>query len=205
MQTVAVATTAYALAAGKAVIATLRRAGYAILTFSPGELVTATPESLQNRMLELGNEVISDLQDFEALPAPDVVDIDYDRAAITAMRLAGYAVVLFAPSELGSAKPESLQNRLVELGNEVILDLQSTSLAQLSPSLRIPNTSPHNCIRRLWPRLQRSEGAASLPAARALSWSTTWFTWMARSRRIKSARTPSSYPTSWAPTSSAPA
>ena len=43
---------------------------------------------------------------------------------LTELRLAGYAVVIFSPEELGTADPRVLQNRLVELGNEAITDLQ---------------------------------------------------------------------------------
>lgn len=43
---------------------------------------------------------------------------------LTELRLAGYAVVIFSPEELGTADPVFLQNRLVGLGNEAISDLQ---------------------------------------------------------------------------------
>lgn len=36
------------------------------------------------------------------------------------LRAAGYAVVMFSPSELAGADPDAVTNRLVELGNEVI-------------------------------------------------------------------------------------
>lgn len=43
------------------------------------------------------------------------------RQAINELRLAGYAVVVFSPSELdGGVEPRTLEKRLVELGNEAI-------------------------------------------------------------------------------------
>ncbi len=42
------------------------------------------------------------------------------------LRSSGYAVVLFSPDELGTATAKSLENRLVELGNEAITDLQES-------------------------------------------------------------------------------
>lgn len=44
-------------------IFSLREQGYAIVVFSPDELGSATSSSLENRLVELGNEAISDLQD----------------------------------------------------------------------------------------------------------------------------------------------
>ena len=41
------------------------------------------------------------------------------------LRKAGYAVVIFSPDELGTASSKSVEDRLVELGNEVIADLQA--------------------------------------------------------------------------------
>lgn len=39
------------------------------------------------------------------------------------LRMAGFAIVIFNPEELGEVEPRLVQNRLVELGNEVISDL----------------------------------------------------------------------------------
>ena len=44
--------------------------------------------------------------------------------AISALRHAGYAVVVFYPEELGDANPRRLEDRLCELGVECISDLQ---------------------------------------------------------------------------------
>jgi hypothetical protein len=44
--------------------------------------------------------------------------------AISALRHAGYAVVVFYPEELGDANPRRLEDRLCELGAECISDLQ---------------------------------------------------------------------------------
>jgi hypothetical protein len=46
------------------------------------------------------------------------------REAATRIRLEGYAVVVFSPEELGGVDPRTLQNRLVELGNQAIDDLK---------------------------------------------------------------------------------
>jgi hypothetical protein len=46
--------------------------------------------------------------------------------AITQMRLAGYAIVRFSPEELTGVEPKTLENRLVELGNQAIEDLRET-------------------------------------------------------------------------------
>lgn len=60
----------------------------------------------------------------------DGTSIDLSQAAksraeyLNEMRLAGYAVVIFSPEELGTASSRTLENRLVELGNEAISDLQ---------------------------------------------------------------------------------
>ncbi len=43
---------------------------------------------------------------------------------LSELRMAGYAVVIYSPEELGTADARVLQNRLVELGNEAISDLQ---------------------------------------------------------------------------------
>ena len=42
------------------------------------------------------------------------------KEAILALRTQGFAVVVFSPEELKRADPGSVENRLVELGNEVI-------------------------------------------------------------------------------------
>lgn len=46
------------------------------------------------------------------------------RESARKLREYGYAVTIFSPDELGQTSPESLQNRLIELGNEAIDDLQ---------------------------------------------------------------------------------
>lgn len=56
--------------------------------------------------------------------ARSLIKQDLLRSALTDLRLAGYAVVTFSPQELGAADPKTLENRLVELGNEAISDLQ---------------------------------------------------------------------------------
>jgi hypothetical protein len=50
-----------------------------------------------------------------------------ENEAITQLRLAGYAVVRFSPDELEGVDPHTLQNRLVELGNQAIDDLRDDS------------------------------------------------------------------------------
>lgn len=60
----------------------------------------------------------------------DGTSFDLSKAAKTTsqylneLRMAGYAVVIFLPDELGGASAKSLENRLVELGNQAITDLQ---------------------------------------------------------------------------------
>ena len=60
----------------------------------------------------------------------DGTSIDLSQAAkrraeyLNEMRLAGYEVVIFSSEELGTASSRSLDNRLVELGNEASSDLQ---------------------------------------------------------------------------------
>ena len=41
------------------------------------------------------------------------------------MRDAGYAVIVWSPEELGSASPDKVQDRSIELGREVISDLNT--------------------------------------------------------------------------------
>lgn len=53
------------------------------------------------------------------------------KVALSELRLSGYAVVIFSPEELGTTDPRGLQNRLVELGNEAISDLQDDSEMQV--------------------------------------------------------------------------
>lgn len=49
------------------------------------------------------------------------------RQAITDLRLAGYAVAIFSPSELdGNVEPRTLESRLVELGNQAIEDMRES-------------------------------------------------------------------------------
>ena len=45
------------------------------------------------------------------------------------LRAEGSAVVIFSPHELGGVSPRVLENRLVELGNEVIFDLAGAATA----------------------------------------------------------------------------
>lgn len=45
------------------------------------------------------------------------------RDAIAEMRSHGYALVMFSPEEVGNADRVAVESRLVELGNEVIDDL----------------------------------------------------------------------------------
>lgn len=45
------------------------------------------------------------------------------RDAIAEMRSHGYALVMFSPEEVGNADRVAVESRLVELGNEVINDL----------------------------------------------------------------------------------
>lgn len=56
------------------IISDLRSEGYAVVMFSPEELGTATAKSLENRLVELGNEAISDLQDFGESDVDDGAD-----------------------------------------------------------------------------------------------------------------------------------
>lgn len=42
------------------------------------------------------------------------------QAAIHSLRKAGYAVVVFNPDELRGVPPDRLEDRLIELGNEMI-------------------------------------------------------------------------------------
>lgn len=44
-------------------IRSLRQRGFAVIIFSPEELKTATAHSVERRLVELGNEAISDLQE----------------------------------------------------------------------------------------------------------------------------------------------
>jgi hypothetical protein len=37
---------------------------------------------------------------------------------------AGYAIIIWTPEELGDANPRKVEDRLIELGHEVIGDLQ---------------------------------------------------------------------------------
>lgn len=53
------------------------------------------------------------------------------RQIVSELRIEGYAVVLFSPDELGTATAKSLENRLVELGNEAIEDLQECSSTEI--------------------------------------------------------------------------
>lgn len=46
------------------------------------------------------------------------------RTAVETLRHAGYAVVVFYPEEVGSADPRRVEDRLAELGNDVIDDLK---------------------------------------------------------------------------------
>jgi hypothetical protein len=52
------------------------------------------------------------------------------QAAIHSLRQAGYAVVTFTPDEIGDADPWRVEDRLVELGNQVIVDLGGGAQSQ---------------------------------------------------------------------------
>ena len=60
----------------------------------------------------------------------DGTSLDLSKAAksksqyLNELRMAGYAVVIYSPDELGGASAKNLENRLVELGNQVIDDLK---------------------------------------------------------------------------------
>lgn len=51
---------------------------------------------------------------------------DKQREALRELRDSGYAVIVWTPEELGNADVNRVQDRLIELGFEVISDLQST-------------------------------------------------------------------------------
>lgn len=44
------------------------------------------------------------------------------QAVIDSLRKAGYAVVLFTPSELGKARPKQVEARLIELANDGVIE-----------------------------------------------------------------------------------
>ena len=46
------------------------------------------------------------------------------REVINQLRLAGYAIIVWTPEELGDASPKRVEDRSVELGWDVINDLQ---------------------------------------------------------------------------------
>lgn len=50
--------------------------------------------------------------------------------AVHSLRLAGYSVTIFSPTELQDVNPRSLENRLVELGNEAIDDLRERTSSE---------------------------------------------------------------------------
>jgi hypothetical protein len=64
-----------------------------------------------------------------AQPAPNASQpedvVKSNQKYLNELRLAGYAVVIFSPDELGTANAKSLEERLVELGNESISDLEA--------------------------------------------------------------------------------
>jgi hypothetical protein len=65
------------------------------------------------------------------------------RHLISELRGEGYAVVLFSPDELGTATAKSLENRLVELGNEAISDLQEGEATEAHNSNREYTNGPY--------------------------------------------------------------
>lgn len=46
------------------------------------------------------------------------------RAAIQALRHDGYAVIIWTPDEVGTANPRKVEDRQIEMGWDVISDLQ---------------------------------------------------------------------------------
>jgi len=48
---------------------------------------------------------------------------EQQKETVRSLRLKGFAVVVFSPSELEGVNPETLQDRLIQLGNEAIEDL----------------------------------------------------------------------------------
>lgn len=47
-----------------------------------------------------------------------------EREVITRLRHDGFAVLVWYPEELGEANPRRVEDRLIELGHQVIEDLQ---------------------------------------------------------------------------------
>lgn len=62
----------------------------------------------------------SDFSDDNPVSNKEVEALTY----FTALKRMGYAVVAFAPEELKGVNPDRVEDRLIELGNEVINDLE---------------------------------------------------------------------------------
>jgi hypothetical protein len=89
------------------------------LPFQAGNTLKAIEGYLASKA-DHGDEVASGLRNM-------LKPLLNSRQIIRELRDDGYAVVLFSPTELGSASARSLESRLVELGNEAIDDLQEYS------------------------------------------------------------------------------
>jgi len=66
---------------------------------------------------------------------------------ISELRRKGYAVIVWNPEELGSASVKHVENRCVELGHEVIADLQEITkqnLKHLIADLDLQKTTKEN-------------------------------------------------------------
>lgn len=101
----------------------LREQGYAITIFNPGELREVEARRVEDRLAELGNEAIEDLRGPKGSTSAPAMDA-FDPSPMTrSLREHGYAVTVFSPSELQGVDPDELEDRLAELGNEVIDDL----------------------------------------------------------------------------------
>lgn len=85
--------------------------------------------SHENASLDGIHEALEAAADFIAENLQAVAD-----QAIHQLRLEGHAIVRFQPSELHGVEPRLLQNRLVELGNQVIDDLRESDPVESTPS-----------------------------------------------------------------------
>lgn len=109
----------------------LREHGYALAIFSPTELQAAEVKQVEDRLVQLGNEVIEDLRGL-AEPTSESADNSFNPSPLTReLREHGYAVVIFSPSETDGVDADDLEDRLVELGNEVIETLASMRKASM--------------------------------------------------------------------------
>lgn len=108
----------------------LREHGYAVTVFNAEELRGADTRHVENRLVELGNEVIEDLRDPSSREEDDEEHEElggdpeapvFDPSPLTrALREQGCAMALFSPAETVGVDNDDLEDRLVELGNEVI-------------------------------------------------------------------------------------